>query len=1125
MSLDNLDPNPDPPDIDDLFVDSLVGFDEQLRRGAAAPLSGLTLSELNGADDLDTSGAQACLTFLERAFPRAGHDAGSPETDRIGRFELVRILGQGGFGVVYLARDPRLGRLVALKVPRLLTLGNRTLHARFLREARAAAALDHPHITPILETGEIGPVCYIASTYCDGADLAQWLKQHAPVAPRVAARIVGALADATHYSHTRGILHRDLKPSNVLLAARNGSSGALDDELPFVPRLTDFGLARLAEEGVGETGSAVLGTPQYMAPEQAAGHSGEVCAATDVYGLGTILYELLAARPPFLGTGVVEVLDQIRSADPVPPSQLVRSIPRDLETICLKCLHKEPRGRYASAGDLRDDLQRFLGGDPIRAKPVALWERSLKWGRRHPARLAVIVVSVLSIVLLIGGLAVHLSQVEEHLQTAERLRTEGLDREATLRLQAYVGEVEAASADLAAGMLQLAHRRLEQFARPADDSTDVRGPEWHYLWEQTLPTIPALVFRGHQRPVYSVAVTADGQLAVSGDKAGVIKVWDVKTGEERKSFAAHDGEVRVLKFSPDGRHLASAGCYHFIRIWNVSDWSRAVEFDAHDGTVMSVDFSADSERLVSSGRDGEIRCWDWRHSKVLWHEQPGDVVHRVRFADGGTTVYSVHDNGILTQWEAGNGTMIHSEEMGNTGDQLLAMDLPPDSRFIVGGGYAKEVRCYDTRDHYQWALPVGEYVDSTACSSDGRHAALGSDSGQIHLLRFAAASFRGVTLRRWTAHDETITDLRFSPDAKTLYSASADGGVKIWNLDDIPAEQVSFFSETRGPKVTIGYHAIAAGVNHIATAGEVEGHGWVRLWNMAELRDEQSFEVPNIPLHGIVADPRSERLAAFCENRALLIWDNPAVDVTPRIVALPGIRGVAFAPNGSTVAVAVCLDELVPLQNSVSTVVLYNPDTGEPIRQLYSGLDRIDGLAYAPHGRTLVAGFHTSPTVILDAGSGVAKIVAGTEDGAHQFSFNAAGTLLAASRFGRFGATAPILRSGSQVYLVDTESGEVASTFRHGLAGWKTHDLAMSSDGRLLAVSSIHGKDSVGQLVLWHIESGRPIMELRPFEFVPGRLMFLSGGNSLVATSVQSGSNQNQGMLLWHLSAGRKLGP
>jgi len=1112
MPPDNLDLNAGMPDIDDPFVDSLAGFDEELRRGGASPFLSLPLSELSSAADLDTAGAQACLTFLERAFPRgAGNDARSLETDRLGRFELVRILGQGGFGIVYLARDPRLGRLVALKVPRLHTLGNPTLHARFLREARAVAALDHPHITPILETGEIGPVCYIASTYCEGADLAEWLKTHAPVAPRVAARIVAALADATHYSHTHGILHRDLKPGNILLAARNTTSGALDDELPFVPRITDFGLARLAEEGVGETGSAVLGTPQYMAPEQAGGRSGEVCAATDVYGLGTILYELLTGRPPFQGTGIVEVLDQIRSADPVPPSQLVRSTPRDLETICLKCLHKQPRGRYASAGDLRDDLQRFLRGEPIRAKPFAVWERSLKWGRRHPALLAAIVVSVLAVVLLVGGLAVHLAQVEGHLQTAEKLRGEGLEREATLRLQAYVGEMEAASADLAAGVPQLARRRLEQFVPSASDEIDVRGPEWHYLWGQSRTVVPTLTFRGHERPVFSVAITADGQLAVSGDEAGVIKVWDLKTGEERKSFAAHDGEVRDLRFSPDGRYLASGGCYHFIRIWNVQDWSRVTEFDAHDGTVMSVDFDPEGERLVSCGRDGEIRCWDWRHAKVLWHSKPGETVFRARFADRGLAIYSVHDNGILTRWEAASGKIIRSEEMGSTRKSLLTMDLPPDSRFIVGGGYAKEIRCYDTRAHQQWTLPVSEALYATTCSSDGLHVALGGGGGGIDLLKFGVGSFRGVTFRRWPAHDDTVTDLQFSPNGKQLLSTCLDGTVKVWNLDDIPAEQVSFFSETRGPNVTVGLHAIAAGVEYFALAGESGGHGWVRLWNVAELRDEQFIEVPDFPIHGIVADPTSERLAAFSDDRALIIWDNPTSDVTPRILKVPGIRGVARSPDGRTLAIA------ISLENSQSTVVLYNPNTGEPIRKLCSTTGRIVALAYAPHGQTLVAGFHGSPIQILDAISGEAITVAGTEVGAHLLSFNAAGTMLAAARLTHPGEAVFAHQFGNQVTLIDSASGRLMSKFRHSQVDSQTCDLAMSPDGRLVAISSVDANGTPGQVLLRHIESGHTIMMLRPFEFQPDKLLFLPGGEFLAATTRLPGSNADRGLVLWHL--------
>jgi WD40 repeat protein len=348
--------------------------------------------------------------------------------------------------------------------------------------------------------------------------------------------------------------------------------------------------------------------------------------------------------------------------------------------------------------------------------------------------------------------------------------------------------VEAASADLAAGMPQLAYRRLEQFVPSKLDSTDVRGPEWHYLWEQSRSTTPALVFRGHRRPVYSVAITADGQLAVSGDKDGVIKVWDVKTGEERKSFAAHDGEVRVLRLSPDGRYLASGGCFHFIRIWNVADWSRVAEFDAHDGTVMSVDFDPDGERLISSGRDGEIRCWDWRNAKVLWHTKPGDVVHRVRFADRGKAVYSVHDNAILTRWDSDSGKYVRSDEMGSTTQQLTSMDLPPDSRMVVGGGYDREIRCCDTREHHQWSLPVRGTVDSTTYCPDGRHVALGGEGGEIYLLEFGAGTFRACRFRQWPAHEGKVTDLRFSPDGKTLLSASADGGVKVWNLSDLPSE-------------------------------------------------------------------------------------------------------------------------------------------------------------------------------------------------------------------------------------------------------------------------------------------------------------------------------------------------
>jgi serine/threonine protein kinase/WD40 repeat protein len=1108
MTADASQSHANEPDDDDAFVNDLAAFDELLRCGESSVIFDENAdSSVKGG----SAGALACLRLLERAFPRSTHSVKSSMPESLGRFELLRILGQGGFGVVYLAHDPRLGRLVALKVPRLHTLGSPDLYQRFLREARAAAALDHPNILPILETGEVGPVCYIVSAYCEGADLAQWIKTQAPVAPNLAARIVHTLADATHYSHSRGILHRDLKPSNVLLAAQNATGRVLADDLPFVLRLTDFGLARLTEESLGETGSAVLGTPMYMAPEQAAGQSGDISAATDVYALGAILYELLTSRAPFQGAGVLDVLNQIQLVEPVAPSRLVGSIPRDLETICLKCLRKDPRARYASAGELRDDLQRFLRCEPIRAKSVSILKRSLKWGRRHPAILLAVLVSVTAILLLIGGLAFHLYEVEGHLSIAERLRRDGLVRESALRTLVYAGEVEAASADLTAGMPEFAHRRLERFVPTEGDKTDVRGPEWHYLWRQTLPTLPARVFRGHQGAVYSVALTADGRLAISGDGAGILKVWNPLTAEVLKSFKAHEGEVRAIQFSPDGRYCATGGSFHFIRIWNTADWSLAAEFNAHDGTITSIDFSPDGERLISGGRDEEIRCWDWRRAKLLWNKNLTKTVYAVRYAHGGETIYSLHGDAYLTRWNAADGSASPAEVMGPPGDKLQAMDLPPDSRFIVGGGYRGEIACYDTQDHQQWILPVGDAIYASSCSPDGQHAAFGTGRGQIYLLKFGKNSFRGVQIRRWVGHDDHVDDVRFSPNGKELLSASLDGTVKLWNLAEVPAEVVTFLSETRAPSVYVGNISIASSAGKIVTAGAADQNGWVRVWDVAKLRDVQSFEIPNLQMYGIVADPNSERWAAFCDHRALIVWDNSEVQRVPRIVEVPGIRGLDLAPNGQTLAVAINLDE-----GKESAIDLYDAGSGQHLRRLCSSSGRIADVKYAPDGRTLVAGFVGSAVLIIDAESGAATAIQGTEVGGYRSRFNSTGTLLAVARPGIIGESATDEQSGSQIFLIDYETRRVVSMFRHGFFGWQTYDMAMSLDGRLLAVSSIEAAKGPGQVLLRHLATDRTLIRLSPFKIVPGSLAFLPDGKSLAATTLLI-SPMGRGTFLWRL--------
>ena len=290
---------------------------------------------------------------------------------RIPGYEILGELGRGGMGVVYKARQTKLNRIVAVK---MVLAGGHASSAdldRFLGEAEAVARMQHPQIVQIFETGQIDGLPYFALEFVEGGSLAGKL-DGTPLPPHEAAKLVGLLAGGMHYAHRQGIVHRDLKPANVLLT-KDGT-----------PKITDFGLAKKVEGGSGLTQSgAIMGTPSYMAPEQAGGKKG-VGPAADVYALGAILYECLTGRPPFKAATPLDTILQVVSDEPVAPTRLQSGTPRDLETICLKCLQKEPAKRYESASALADDLGRFRRGEPIVARPVGGAERAVKWVRRRP---------------------------------------------------------------------------------------------------------------------------------------------------------------------------------------------------------------------------------------------------------------------------------------------------------------------------------------------------------------------------------------------------------------------------------------------------------------------------------------------------------------------------------------------------------------------------------------------------------------------------------------------------------------------------------------------------------------------------------------------------------------------
>jgi tetratricopeptide (TPR) repeat protein len=358
------------------------------------------------------------LVGLMRIAVASANISPAPRRLQLG-YEILEEIGRGGMAVVYKARQAGLNRFVALKMIHAATAPE-TL-ARFRREAETVARLDHPNIVKIHEVGDLQGQPYLALEYVGGGSLAG--KLTGPLPPRIGAALIQTLAMAVEHAHERGIVHRDLKPSNVLLSVDGSSEGgAVQASTPsvWVPKISDFGLAKDLTRELAQTHTgAIMGTPSYMAPEQATGRMHQVGPAADVYALGAMLYELLTGRPPFQGTTLLEALEQTRSREPVPPSRLQSAVPRDLETICLKCLQKDPHKRYASARALAEDVRRFLTGESIRARPVPRWERAYKWARRRPAVAGLLALASVTLAAIVVGLWLHTTRLGAAVRRAE----------------------------------------------------------------------------------------------------------------------------------------------------------------------------------------------------------------------------------------------------------------------------------------------------------------------------------------------------------------------------------------------------------------------------------------------------------------------------------------------------------------------------------------------------------------------------------------------------------------------------------------------------------------------------------------------------------------------------------
>jgi WD40 repeat protein/serine/threonine protein kinase len=648
----------------------------------------------------------------------AHHSSGGTKVRYFGDYELLEEIARGGMGVVYKARQVSLNRIVALKMILAGQLASEADVQRFHREAEAAANLDHPNIVPIYEVGEHEGQHYFSMKFIEGGSLASFLASGVASAPRVdragvrdkrqqcqAARLLATVARAVHHAHQRGILHRDLKPGNILLSPLAPAGRGDGGEGEFEPHVTDFGLAKRLELAADAKAAAtrtgvIVGTPSYMAPEQARSEK-VLSTAVDVYGLGAILYELLTGRPPFRADTPLDTVLQVLEREPELPRKLNPGIDRDLETICLKCLDKEPARRYGSAEALAGDLDRWAAGEAISARPVGSPERLWRWCRRNPA-LASVTAAAAALILVLSSIFywnlarknVALGQALRDTEDARMYAVDQLGRAEGNRILAQHAQQLEGDARQKAD----AQRQKAEAERDAKDAALARAKGLALIGQSSahLATEPGLalllaiegaskapgllannallaaleasheerVFFGHGGEVVSAEFMPDRKRIVSCSKDGKVRSWDVETGKlifSTPSVSENTGgdHLAGIVISPDGRYLVTlyAGVTHYylpdgkmlrytdrvVRLWDASTGKHLAVLRGHKARVRTAAFSADSRRLVTASVDATARVWDIPSGNELAVLQGGHAlgIYSARFSPDGKQVLTV----------------------------------------------------------------------------------------------------------------------------------------------------------------------------------------------------------------------------------------------------------------------------------------------------------------------------------------------------------------------------------------------------------------------------------------------------------------------------------------------------
>lgn len=812
-----------------------------------------------------------------------------------GDYELVEEIARGGMGVVYQARQTNLNRIVALKMILAGQFAGQEDVQRFHTEAEAAAQLDHPGIVPIFEIGEHQGQHYFSMAYVEGESLAQRVID-GPLPPRKAVELVKNICSAIAYAHQRGVIHRDLKPANILLD-QNGQ-----------PKVTDFGLAKKTESDSGLTGTGqILGTPAYMPPEQASGGVDDVGPLADVYSIGAILYCLLTGRPPFQASSSMDTLIQVLEQEPVSPRQLNHGVSKDLETISLKCLEKNPQRRYSSAQELADELQRLLEGSPIKARPVGRTARLWRWGKRHPWKAATVAaLSFLVFLLAIGGPTVAF-------------------RETQLRLRAdrasYGNRVQLAEREWQIGQVANAKRALEECPE------ELRGWEWNHV--SRLCHQETLMLQGHSARVNDVAFHPDGHQLASASHDNTVLLWDVQTAKPIHTLKHAEGVIRVA-YSPDGKLLATGGRENNVQLWNTETGTLVRKIEGHSDWIRSVAFSRDGTKIASASYDKTSKVWEVDSGDLL-QTLTGHTnqVKGVSFHPDGNRLITAGEDSTIRLWDLKSGEQLR---VLRGHGPIVSVEFDFLGKHIVAAGSDQTVRLWDT-DSWRMVKTLEGHkhvVKVARFSPDGRHVVSGGIDRTIRIWDIHS----GTSTRSYYHHTETVEGVCYSPDGRWIASSGGDGSVRIWDTQESESRTLEDNPEGVGGLAFAGNSRLLTAAGHggrlwLPDTGWVVGEPFwhrqeafcvavdsngkrsasggrdshINLWDIDQQSLIQSFPRGNGNVVSLAFSPDDQFLAAGCSDSVVRIYD---LDSAPNLESVPsrelqhsgGVFRVVFDDNG-----------------------------------------------------------------------------------------------------------------------------------------------------------------------------------------------------------------------------------